>query len=88
MQDSYNNNNNNDTSYPRIPTEETTLFIPECVNWSMINSVESTATNYRERLITENANNSYSNISDVPVAHSFTRKRGQFQFKSIFFLIF
>eukprot|EP00833_Pecoramyces_ruminatium_P009708 jgi/Orpsp1_1/1183740/evm.model.c7180000086514.1 len=78
MQNSYNN-----SSFPQIPTEENSLFIPECINWNIINSVGPTPTNYRERLMTENSNNTNSNVSDVPVAPSFTRKRRQFQFKHI-----
>jgi len=77
MQDSYNS-----SSYTQIQTEES-LIIPECVNWNMMNSVGSMPTNYRERLMTENAdsNSSYIDDSNVPRPQIYTQKRRQITLK-------
>jgi len=78
MQEPYNN-----ASYTRISTDES-LIIPECVNWNLINSVGSMPTNYRDRLMTDNNDNSNSSCiddSNVPRPPIYTQKRRQLKLK-------
>ncbi len=79
MQESYNN-----ASYARISATDESLFIPECVNWNLINSSGSMPTNYRERLMTDNndnSNSSYIDDSNVPSSPIYIQKRHQLKLK-------